>query len=811
MYSGPAASRGKSKKGKAAQDGARQDDVQVAATKKQLQKATKAQRKAGGVRRGGEYEVEEIGGMWDRGHEIEVASEASEESQSSGEDSDSGRSSEAPRRNGKFKPQSRSAGEDALANAAITDLDNEEDEEAREIKETLREQMLEWAMDPGMPEDEKKRQVRQLMAQWHPDKNRHIHTMATNVFQFIQAEVQRIVAVLSGDAQKVAKKAAEKSERKAQRAAEKSATASALKAARDEKAQKKKARGAEEGEQAGHLDDAVEGLEKPQGEEYALVVGHGPATTSYLRPWPRSHFTLAQTLVDVRHGEILMFGGEAYDGRDLTFYSDLYRLQLKGAEADAALPWEKLYSSVPFIKGPEARSSHQAFMWGKWMYIFGGEWSSRDQNRYRQFCDLWRFDVTGSVGTKWEPVEADGTPLARSGHRMAATSSGLAVLFGGFTEDKKRRVSYHDDLHVLQLAKPAWHQISNRASPRPGVRAGHCLWVDGESAYIFGGNRLKKKGSDQVDVMEDLWRLDVDLSAGGAARWTPLTAQGQGPGRRSGLCHCAVSSSMTDRRLFFGGVLDMKLPPSAGQSRKKREVALFHNDVYLLDCNAGSSPVWTRLWPAPGDGPSPALSLDASSLPADILAKGGGADVQTLALARISDGKDEPKPGAQTTAPRGRIAAGCLVLDGSLWLFGGSCESGPKQEVTLDDLWRLDLTMGIEKSDRSITARPDWECVLPLSERATIWFEDSDDSSSSEDEDAEKGQSKSDALAVREDRGGGVLSKKEQKAENHKRRMEFKREKQEEKCEEKLDKREAKREKQRQQALEKAAAKAAAR
>merc|ERR1719460_3394649 len=90
---------------------------------------------------------------------------------------------------------------------------------------------------------------------------------------------------------------------------------------------------------------------------------------------------------------------------------------------------------------------------------------------------------------------------------------------------------------------------------------------------------------------------------------------------------------------------------------------------------------------------------------------------------------------APTGAPRGRIAAGCVVFGGSLWVFGGSCESGPRQEVTLDDLWRLPLE--IETSSGSEQA---WECVLTLSERAMMWFDSESEDDDDEDEECEAGQ-----------------------------------------------------------------------
>merc|ERR1712194_424178 len=96
----------------------------------------------------------------------------------------------------------------------------------------------------------------------------------------------------------------------------------------------------------------------------------------------------------------------------------------------------------------------------------------------------------------------------------------------------------------------------------------------------------------------------------------------------------------------------------------------------------------------------------------------------------------------------------------------------------------------------------EWECVLPLSERATMWFDSSD---SEDDEDDAEEHDVGNRLATIDERGSGVLSKKAQKQEAHTARMEAKQQRNEERNEEKTDKRELKKERQRAQAREKAA------
>lgn len=756
-----------------------------------MQRATKAQRKAGGLRRGGDYEVEDVGDMYTAGAAgISVASDQESPEQSTEESSEEDGPVPSP---ATFAPPPRSA---SIAPAGVDG--SVDDEELQEIQESIRSQLHEWANDPGMPLDEQKRCVRQLLAQWHPDKNQHIRTVATQIFQFIQEEVNRLVASLSAAADKVAKKDAELKERRAQRAAEKSAKAAALKSAREDKLRRK---GQDEKSSGKPDPSGCEEIEdhEDRGEEFSLVVGHGPATTAYLRPWPRSHFSLLPSPVTTRDGEILLFGGEAYDGRELTFYSDLYRLNLHSAEAGKILPWEKLYSSVPLVPGPEARSSYQAVSWDKFFYIFGGEWSSRDQRRYRQFNDLWRFDTTGSPGTRWERLDAQDAPAPRSGHRMAVSSGGHAVVYGGFSEDKRRRATYLDDFYMLDLSSHRWQRVASaadRRAPRPGARAGGLLWIAGGATYIYGGTRTKK-GSDRLEIFEDLWRAEPQVassaSADVSARWELLQPQGRGPGRRSGLSQCFVASDAPGRRLVFGGVLDVSVPGKKKSGSASTEVALYHNDVFLLDCEANDAPIWTQLWPVPGSGPAPVL--DPAALPEELLNSGGGADMLAIVAAKSEGRKSFSEP--LSSAPRGRIAAGCVVMGGALWVFGGSCESGPRREVTLDDLWRLELPA----SNSQAGYKAEWECILSLSERATMWFDSESDDESEEDE--VPGAAMTQTLIAVNDRGGGVLSKKQQKEENKKARMEVKREKQQEKCEEKLSKRDQKKERQRAQAREK--------
>lgn len=840
MFQSPSVSRGKRNKKSEADD---QDSHET--NKKNLQRAAKSQRKQGGLRRGNQYDAEDVGCMYGVQGSIEIASEKesseSETSESEIEQNMANRGtnisgtqrepenlteqhstkkgttqSEAKQSETSFAPPLRSSSTEGPPEFC------DATEEVEQIKKEIQAQLHSWAQDKNLKLDEKKQNVRKLLASWHPDKNPRQASKAQRIFQFIQDEVNRILTSSSDEAIK----AAEAQERKAQAAAEKSAKVAALNAAKAKKGKlevdqnkpndvkKQSGKGAKSNSEklvpnneADEEDEDEEGEEEDteEDEEWALVVAHGPASITHLRPWPRSHFSLTASPLESGAGEVLMFGGECYNGRELSFYSDLYRVNLHGASADRVVAWEKMSSATPGVAGPEARSAHQAVAWQKYLYILGGEWSSKDGRRFRQFNDIWRFDVSGPPGTRWEQiepamaVEADASkrhckkskktqqqppgqgPCPRSGHRMCVSPEGLVVIFGGFTENKKGDLEYLSDIHILDLEDCSWlpgagNATRNRAD-RPIGRAGGLIWAlePGTNACVtYGGSRPRKGRDNGVDALEDLWTLDIT-----SQRWKKLEVLGEGPGSRTGLCQCALCPQ---KRIVFAGVTDVR---TSGELRRgggshPGEVSVFHNDVFILHCD-GESAQWTQLW-----SPFPTGSI--STAPQVLEKFDGGIDILALVKKNDSEGGKKTK---LPKLPRGRISSGCTVIGNHLWIFGGACESGPKQEVTLDDLWRLELT---PCEDGAGYQAGEWECIQPLSKRATIWFDDFTDS---EDEDA-PARGTSDALAHKDMDGQlANMGRKQKKEAEHKARMEAKREKQDEKNEVKNAKREQKKEKQR--------------
>jgi Galactose oxidase, central domain len=82
-------------------------------------------------------------------------------------------------------------------------------------------------------------------------------------------------------------------------------------------------------------------------------------------PTPRANFTMTS----LPSGDLVMFGGEYFDGEDTTCYNDLYRWSVEKSE----------WRSIESPNSPPPRCSHQAVYYRDHIYIYGGEFATTEQ------------------------------------------------------------------------------------------------------------------------------------------------------------------------------------------------------------------------------------------------------------------------------------------------------------------------------------------------------------------------------------------------------------------------------------------------
>jgi Galactose oxidase, central domain len=123
-------------------------------------------------------------------------------------------------------------------------------------------------------------------------------------------------------------------------------------------------------------------------------------------PTPRTSSTIVAS--PSNRNELLVFGGEYFDGTLATFYNNLYVYLIDRAE------WREVTSP----NSPLPRSGHAWCRGGNagGVYLFGGEFSSPKQGTFYHYNDFWHLDPGAR---EWARIETKGKgPPARSGHRM---------------------------------------------------------------------------------------------------------------------------------------------------------------------------------------------------------------------------------------------------------------------------------------------------------------------------------------------------------------------------------------------------------
>ncbi|KAI8464529.1 MAG: hypothetical protein J3K34DRAFT_474238 [Monoraphidium minutum] len=382
--------------------------------------------------------------------------------------------------------------------------------------------------------------------------------------------------------------------------------------------------------------------------------------------------------VTPKSSELILFGGEYTHIKTGKVHvnADLYRFDVDKAN-------------------PSPRCAHQAVVYKGCMYVFGGEFSSPNQERFMHFRDLWRLDLATH---EWDCLPTRGGPSARSGHRMALYKN-KAIMFGGFY-DTGIEVKYYNDVWELDLTDLTWRAVGppgggGGGALAPGPRSGVGLAVAGDIAFVAGG--YSKEGDEDDEELEhgrahdDMWALD--LRAYTWERWERVKRQGMAPGARASFGWAVHKGT---RAFLFGGVSDNEARGGEDLSSE------FHNDLYTFSR-------WFAAELRPSKAAAKAAAADggaddaAATRPAAVRIQSrfrGFAVRKAYTLYKVGGVMSELlySPAAygldmsvrNMPKPRARISPQVAVVGNAMWLLGGTVEVGDK-EITLDDMWRLDL------------------------------------------------------------------------------------------------------------------------
>ncbi|PIG89143.1 Kelch repeats protein [Aspergillus arachidicola] len=421
-------------------------------------------------------------------------------------------------------------------------------------------------------------------------------------------------------------------------------------------------------------------------------------------PSPRSSATVLAS--PSNRNELLVFGGEYFDGTLATFFNNLFVYNIDKGE------WKEVTSP----NTPLPRSGHA---WCR------GEFSSPKQGTFYHYNDFWYLDPSTK---EWARLETKGKgPPARSGHRMTYYKNYI-ILFGGF-QDTSQQTKYLQDLWIYDCSKYTWYNpILPPASQKPDPRSSFSFLPHEAGAVILGGySRVKattsvggkqmKGGAQRMTmkpmVHQDTWLLritppaaDAPASATPTIRWERRKKPANAPNPpRAG----ATMAYHKGRGIMFGGVHDVELSEE-GIDRQKQA-----NQVKSRD----------------------RTKADEEELLQNLRA------LEAKKGIRIEEESDKPeKPSiVRFEMPHMRFNAQLTVQDDTLFIFGGTYEKGDR-EFTFNDMYSIDLVKLDGVKEIFYNEPENWN-LLNEEEESDDEMDDDED-----DEDEEEGDEEEDAMSL---------------------------------------------------------------
>lgn len=450
-------------------------------------------------------------------------------------------------------------------------------------------------------------------------------------------------------------------------------------------------------------------------------------------PKPRAHAAILASPCDMNN--LLLFGGEYFNGSVAQFFNDLHIYNIKKDE------WRKVTSP----NAPLPRSGHAWCRAGNpnHAYLFGGEFSSPKQGTFHHYSDFWRLEP---ATREWTKMEVKGnTPPARSGHRMTHWKQYI-ILFGGF-QDTSNQTKYLGDLWVFDTQNFVWFCPNlPPAQLKPDPRSSFTLLPHEAGAVLYGGysrvkttvavsKQRKGKGKASGDkgqrnvvkpfVHRDCFFLRMSMPLEGSPAKSPPTVRWE---RRKNPVNppnpIRAGTTMAfhkGRGILFGGVHDVEMSDEDIDSE-------FFNALFAWNIERNRfMPLTLRKprqpkkasWVEQKVSRRDRGKAQEEELLKQLAALETGQSLDDIDSMEIDKPKEETKeetPGREMPVtlepPHPRFNAQLAVQEDILFIYGGTFEKGDR-EFTFDDLYAIDLVKldGCKEIFRK--ENEDWVVSLP--------------------------------------------------------------------------------------------------
>uniref|UniRef100_A0A2K5S2U4 Kelch domain containing 4 n=1 Tax=Cebus imitator TaxID=2715852 RepID=A0A2K5S2U4_CEBIM len=454
----------------------------------------------------------------------------------------------------------------------------------------------------------------------------------------------------------------------------------------------KKGRGAEK--TAAKMEKKVSKRSRKEEEDLEALIAHFQTLdakktqiveTPCSPPSPRLNASLS---AHPEKDELILFGGEYFNGQKTFLYNELYVYNIR----------KDTWTKVDIPSPPPRRCAHQAVMvpqGGGQLWVFGGEFASPNGEQFYHYKDLWVLHLATKT---WEQV---------------------------------KDYIYYNDVYAFNLDTFMWSKLSP-AGTGPTPRSGCQMSVTPQGGIVLYGGYSKQRVKKDVDKgtrHSDMFLLKPEDGRKDKWVWTRINPSGVKPTPRSGF---SVATAPNHQPLFFGGVCD--------EEEEENLEGEFFNDLYFYDATrnrwfAGQlkGPKSEKKKRRRGRKEEPE-GVSKTQGPVEVVKEVVAEDGTVVTIKQVlaapgsvgqpqsededsSEEADGPVPG-----PCPRSNAMLAVKHGVLYVYGGMFEAGDRQ-VTLSDLHCLDL--------HRMEA---WKTLVEMDPETQEWLEETDSEEDSEEE-----------------------------------------------------------------------------
>ncbi|DBA04785.1 TPA: hypothetical protein N0F65_004422, partial [Lagenidium giganteum] len=321
--------------------------------------------------------------------------------------------------------------------------------------------------------------------------------------------------------------------------------------------------------------------------------------------------------------------------------------------------------------------------------------------------------VPATNGTAPAPVAgaavASSGPGSRGVFAMAAAGD-LMVVHGGLDFDGDGEVSEYDDTWVFDLSHRQWTQVGLNKAMRPLTEF-----------VIFGGISLSpsngnSNNSDGIALYNDVWRLRVPSNRTHQHEFVWSKDKVDDDAIIPTARHEAPAVIYNQRMYIFGGI---------SMNEEDAETYENNNDIWCYDLVASS---WSKIEPTHGDRPTGrfahAMALYEHDGSAFLVVVGGlrtqGSKWDLLEDVWLFSLDERIWVPVQTTNMLGRAYSPIVVVDSSVWFFGGYFRSGGEDYVSdIAGMGKIDVQKRSDSGASKWTASITFYGELMRSRKAT--------------------------------------------------------------------------------------------